>query len=233
MRRHPWIRQKDSDRPTGPPRVTATVTPTLWVGAAAMAVGALAVGLAGRGATGRARTVAAVAVGPPVSAGTWYVAMALGQATLTRPAGVVAWGRYADGVVTIPLLVVVLGLLGGASRRATLLGAAVGAYTMATTLAATVSVGSAKVVWLAVSVGGFCALLAVVFGPLTPDPDGATRRLRAYVVVLWLVYPTLWLLGPDGFALASGLPTGVAAVVLDLLVKPGTGLLAVRAARER
>jgi bacteriorhodopsin len=195
-----------------------------------MAVGALAVGVAGRSLTGRGRTVAALAVGPPVSAGTWYVAMALGQATLVRPAGVVAWGRYADGVVTIPLLVAVLGLLAGADRRAVALGMLVGAHTMATTLAATVSVGPAKAVWLAVSVGGFAALLAVVFGPLTPDPDAPVRRLRAYLVALWLVYPVLWLLGPEGFALAPGLPTGVAAVAVDLLVKPGAGLLAVRAA---
>jgi bacteriorhodopsin len=198
-----------------------------------MAVGALAVGVAGRGSTGRGRTVAAVAVGPPVSAGTWYVAMALGQATLVRPAGVVAWGRYADGVVTIPLLVALLGLLAGADRRAVAVTAAVGAYTMATTLAATLSTGTAALVWLGVSVGGFCALLALVFGPLTPDPDRRTRRLRAFVVVLWLGYPVLWALGPEGFALATTLPTGAAAVVLDLLVKPGAGLLAVRAVAER
>jgi bacteriorhodopsin len=202
-----------------------------WTGAAAMAVGALAVGAAGRGTTGRSRTVAALAVGPPVSAGTWYVAMALGQATLVRPAGVVAWGRYADGVVTIPLLVAVLGVLAGADRRATALGALVGAYTMATTLAATLSTGTATAVWLGVSVGGFVALLAVVAGPLTPDPDPPVARLRAYLVALWLVYPVLWALGPEGFALAPGLPTGAAAVVVDLLVKPGAGLLAVRAAR--
>ena len=201
-----------------------------WIGAVAMAVGALAVGLAGRETTGRARTVAAVAVGPPVSAGTWYVAMALGQATFVRPAGVVAWGRYADGVVTIPLLVALLGLLADADRRVTRLGMAVGAYTMATTLAATLSTGTARVVWLAVSVGGFCALLAVVFGPLTPAPDRSTRRVRAALVALWLGYPALWLLGPDGVALAPELPTGPAGLVLDLLVKPGVGLLAVRAA---
>lgn len=203
----------------------------LWVGAVAMAVGALAVGLAGRGTTGRARTVAAVAVGPSVSAGTWYVAMALGQATLVRPTGVVAWGRYADGVVTIPLLVALLGLLAGADRRATTLAMAVGAYTMATTLAATLSTGGAKLVWLAVSVGGFAALLALVFGPLTPAPDRGVRRLRGYLVALWLGYPLLWLLGPAGLALAPEVPTGALAVGLDLLVKPGAGLLAVRAAR--
>jgi bacteriorhodopsin len=204
----------------------------LWLGALAMAAGALAVGVAGRGATGRARTVAAVAVGPPVSAGTWYVAMALGQAVVVRPAGVVAWGRYADGVVTIPLLVALLGLLADADRRATALTMAVGAYTMATTLAATLSTGEAKLVWLAVSVGGFTALLALVFGPLTPAPDRQTRRLRGYLVVLWLGYPVLWLLGPEGVALAPALPTGALAVGLDLLVKPGAGLLAVRAARS-
>lgn len=204
----------------------------LWLGALAMAAGALAVGVAGRGATGRARTVAAVAVGPPVSAGTWYVAMALGQAVVVRPAGVVAWGRYADGVVTIPLLVAILGLLADADRRATALTMAVGAYTMATTLVATLSAGSAALVWLAVSVGGFTALLALVFGPLTPTPDRSTRRLRACVVVLWLGYPVLWLLGPEGVALAPALPTGALAVGLDLLVKPGAGLLAVRAARS-
>lgn len=204
-----------------------------WAGAVAMAVGALAVGVAGRGTTGRARTVAAVAVGPSVSAGTWYIAMALGQATLVRQTGVVAWGRYADGVATIPLLVVLLGLLAGADRRALALSAAVGAYTMATTLAATLSAGGAKLVWLAVSVGGFCALLAFVFGPLTPDPDRPTRRLRAFLVVLWLGYPVLWALGPEGFALAPGLPTGALGVVLDLVLKPGAGLIAVRTAAER
>ena len=201
-----------------------------WIGAAAMAVGALAVGAAGRGTTGRARTVAALAVGPPVSAGTWYVAMALGQATTREPAGVVAWGRYADGVITIPLLVAALGVLAGADRRAVVLGMAVGAQSMATTLAATLSTGPATVVWLGVSVGAFLALLAVVFGPLTPDPSRRVARLRAYVVALWLVYPVLWLLGPEGVALAPGLPTGAAGLAVDLLVKPGTGLLAVRAA---
>jgi bacteriorhodopsin len=197
-----------------------------------MAIGALAVGVAGRETTGRARTVATVAAGPPVSAGTWYVAMALGQATLVRPAGVVAWGRYADGIVTIPLLVALLGMLAGADRRALVLSMAVGAYTMATTLVATLSAGSAALVWLAVSVGGFTALLALVFGPLTPTPDRSTRRLRACVVVLWLGYPVLWSLGPEGLALAPGLPIAPVAVVLDLLVKPGVGLLAIRVAKE-
>jgi bacteriorhodopsin len=206
--------------------------PVFFFGALAMAVGALVVGIAGRAADGRARTVAAVAVGPPVSAGTWYVAMALGQATVVRPAGVVAWGRYADGVITIPLLVVLLGLLAGADRRTMALTMAVGAYTMATTLAATLSLGGAKFVWLAVSVGGFMTLLALMFGPLTPAADRQTRLLRAYLVVLWLGYPVLWLLGPEGLTLAPSLPTGALAVGLDLLVKPGAGLLAVRAARS-
>ena len=203
-----------------------------WAGAVAMAAGALAVGLAGRGTTGRARTVATVAVGPSVSAGTWYVAMALGQATLVRPAGVVAWGRYADGIVAVPLLVALLGLLAGADRRTLALAMAVGAYTMATTLAATLSTGGAALVWLAVSVGGFCALLALVFGPLVPDPDPSVRRLRATLVALWLGYPVLWLLGPEGLALAPTLPTGAVAVGLDLLLKPGVGLLAVRTTRR-
>ncbi|MFB6281677.1 MAG: bacteriorhodopsin [Haloferacaceae archaeon] len=225
------------------------------VGLLGMALGALAVGLRGRG---RAGWLPLVALALPLSSGTWYLAAALDQAVLVRPAGPVYWGRYADGVVTLPLLVVGLGLAAGADRRALVAGAGLAAWTMATTLAATLSTGVATVAWLVPSVGGFVALVWVVFGPLVrgageraggpesgpagdrrpgPTPPASTpalaprrsvRRLRAYVVGLWLLYPVLWALGPAGFALAPDLPLAWPGVALDLLLKPGTGLLLLR-----
>lgn len=209
------------------------------VGLVGMGLGALAAGVRGRG---RSDWLPLVALALPLSSGTWYLAAALGQAVVVRPAGPVYWGRYADGVVTLPLLVVGLGLVAGADRRTLAAGAGLAAWTMATTLAATLSTGAGTVAWLVPAVGGFLALLWVVAGPLTPgaggrmDAGGATdaaepasprsvRRLRAYVVGLWLVYPVLWALGPAGLALAPALPLAWPGVALDLLLKPGTGLL--------
>lgn len=205
------------------------------VGLVGMGLGALAVGVRGRG---RDDWLPVVALALPLSSGTWYLAAALGQAVVVRPAGPVYWGRYADGVVTLPLLIVGLGLVAGADRRTIATGAGLAAWTMVTTLAATLSTGVGTVAWLVPSVGGFLALVWVVAGPLTPSADGradaadapgtvpprTVRRLRAYVVGLWLLYPVLWALGPAGFALAPALPLAWPGVALDLLLKPGTAL---------
>jgi bacteriorhodopsin len=193
------------------------------------AAGALAVGWRARGRDG---WLPLVALALPLSSATWYLAAALGQAVLLRPAGPVYWSRYADGVVTLPLLAVGLGLLAGADRRALATAAALAAWTMATTLAATLSPGAGRLVWLAPSVGGFAALLWVVFGALTPAAGRRVRAVRAYVVGLWLCYPLLWALGPAGLALAPWPPLVWVGVALDALLKPGTALLLLGTAGE-
>ena len=216
------------------------VSIALWAGVVGFALGTVAVGYRARGVDGnwRARLLAVVAVFVPLSVGTWYVAMALGAAVVRTPVGVVHWGRFADGVLTLPLVCGALAVLAGADRVTVGTTAAVAGYTMVTTLAATLATGVAKLVWLGVSVGGFLALLWLLFGPVTrtargtavPPPTGSFLRVRNLVVAAMCVYPVVWAAGPEGFALAPGtaVPAGVA---LDLAFKTGFGLLLAGMAR--
>jgi bacteriorhodopsin len=205
------------------------MNPTLATVAAGFGGGAALVAWRARGREGRARTVAAVLPFLPVSIGTWYLAMATGWA-LDAGDRVVHWGRFADGVLTIPLLVFVLALLGDADRTTTATGMALGGYSMAATLVATLTTGTTKLAWLAVAVGAFCALLWVLFGPLSRAArDSAAApafgRVRNVVVALFLLYPVVWVLGAPGFALAPTLPLLPARVALDAALKIGVPLL--------
>ena len=214
------------------------VSIALWAGVVGFALGTAAVGRRARRLRGdeRTRLLAVVSVFVPLSVGTWYVAMALGPAVSRTTAGVVHWGRFADGVLTLPLVCGALAILAGTDRVTAATTAAVAGYTMTTTLAATLSVGAAKLVWLGVSVGGFLALLWLLLGPVSRAARGTAAapfaRLRTFVVAAMCAYPVVWILGPEGFALAPALavPAGVA---LDLAFKIGFGLLLVRAVRRR
>ncbi|WP_299262356.1 bacteriorhodopsin [Halorientalis sp.] len=203
--------------------------PTLVAVAAGFGAGAALVGWLGRGRAGRARTLAAVLPFLPVSIGTWYLAMATGWAVRAGDR-VVHWGRFADGILAIPLLVFVLSVLADADRETTATGMAIGGYSMAVTLVATLTTGAAKLAWLGVAVGAFCALLWVLFGPLSraardsADAAPAFDRARNAVVALFLLYPVVWILGAPGFALAPDLPLLPARVAIDAALKIGVPL---------
>lgn len=211
------------------------MTRPLSVGLAGLLLGALAVAVLGR------HTEAPLdrwlcGVGPPVSAACWYGLGLAGLATTTTAAGPVFWGRYADGIVTIPLLTVGLGLLAGADRAARLRAALVAAASMAATLAATLLEGVAALAATGLAVLLFLGLLGSVYGPLAPPPVASAagvRRVRSVLVGLWLAYPVVWVLEPAGFALASDPALAWVAVALDLALKVGGGALLVTTAPVR
>jgi bacteriorhodopsin len=199
----------------------------LWLGAAGFGLGAALVAWLARGAEGRARTLGVVATFVPLSMGTWYLLLATGFA-LRAGDRLVYWGRYADGVTNVPLIVLLLALLAGADRTTTATGMAVGGYSMAATLLATVTTGTAKLVWLGVATASFLALLWLLLGPfgraaaaLTLPTTDLFARTRLLVVGLFACYPVLWALGEPGFALAPGEWLVPARLLLDGALKIG------------
>jgi sensory rhodopsin len=163
-----------------------------------------------------------------------YGLMALGFGGLRAAGGGTVFApRYADWLLTTPLHVLYLGLLVGAARE--VVGRAVALQ------AATIVLG-----FVAALVGGLLAPLLYVAGCLTfagviyyaftdfvdavEDRDDATqalyRKLRAFMIVLWLIYPVIWILAPAGTALMDIETTSLVVSYLDVVAKVGFGLIA-------
>ena len=52
------------------------------------------------------------------------------------------------------------------------------------------------------------------------------RKLRAFLVVLWLVYPVIWLVGPNAVGVMDVETTALVVSYIDIVSKVGFGLIA-------
>ena len=171
----------------------------------------------------------------PFVAATAYLAMALGVGTLVHPDGVLTYtARYADWSVTTPLLLagLVLTALGNGRRFG-----AMGGYLAAiisldvlmivtgliSSLATTFGVKWAFYGW---SCAAFLGVLYLLWGPLrVAVRERGDAVARAYgsnltmLSVLWLLYPVVFLIGPEGIAKIGDASTVWAFLVLDVLAK--------------
>jgi len=68
------------------------------------------------------------------------------------------------------------------------------------------------------------------FDAAATGQDDATiavfRKLRAFVVVLWLIYPVIWVFAPAGVGLLNLTTTALVVSYLDIVAKVGFGLIA-------
>ena len=55
--------------------------------------------------------------------------------------------------------------------------------------------------------------------------QGAFRTLALLTIVLWSLYPIVWLLGTEGFIVASSTVEVCLFLILDVLAKTGFGFL--------
>jgi bacteriorhodopsin len=169
-----------------------------------------------------------------------YMSMLLGYGVGEFPVGdemrTIYWARYADWLFTTPLLLLDLGLLVDADRG-TLLGliGADGFMIVTGLVGATEEVVAFRYAWWAVSTAALLYILYVLYFGFTSRLDGMDeeragtfRILRNLTVVLWAMYPIVWIVGTEG---AAVVPLGVETLlyaVLDVTAKVGFGLLLLR-----
>lgn len=170
---------------------------------------------------------------PAIAVGA-YAPMALGFGGIETQSGDSVFVlRYLDWLLTTPLHVLYLGLLAGAARRSILQAIALMALTIIFGFAGAVVSGVAG--WGLFALGA-AAFVGVIYHAYTDfavaaqDRDEVTlalyQKLRAFVIVLWLLYPGIWILAPVGLGL---LKTGTYVLVisyLDVVAKVGFGLIA-------
>lgn len=172
-------------------------------------------------------------------AATMYLSMALGETVTPINGQTVFWGRYLDWLITTPLLLLELGVLAG--LRPKLIAGVMGAdvFMIVTGVIATLAAPPNSYIWWIISTGSF---LAILWSLATEFTESAHRRngkinnlftkLRNILIVLWLCYPIVWLIGAEGFRVISvGVETLIYAI-LDLCAKVGFGLILVSASRD-
>ena len=173
----------------------------------------------------------------PVWSGLAYTAMALGYGQEVAPgmrldAQIAYWARYCDWIVTTPLLLVALALTGMATipKNFTLIGAliAVDVVMILCGLVADLTGGVASVVFYTAGCVAFAVILWLIWGPVRAVSRNQDARVaRAYdkvalfLTVLWLGYPTIWLLGPSGVGLLGRTTDTDLFVLLPIISKVG------------
>ena len=170
-------------------------------------------------------------------AGFFYLTMTTGATAGLVEGRIFYWGRYVDWVITTPLLLLDLALLALPNwrRNIGLIGGliALDVFMILTGLLAGSSTSDfASGFWFIVSTAAMVVLLYLVYTQLFAaaqnqpgSVQGVFRTLALLTIVLWSLYPIVWLLGTEGFSVASSTVEVFLFLVLDILAKIGFGFL--------
>ncbi|THE63866.1 sensory rhodopsin-2 [Salinadaptatus halalkaliphilus] len=165
-----------------------------------------------------------------------YALMALEVGWITVDERVVFAPRYVDWILTTPLLLAFLGWLAGVERETLLQVVGVNTVVMVAGFVAAILSGVERYALFAVGGIAYVVLVYLVLGPMTAraaERDDGTESLfnslRNLTIILWSVYPIIWLLGPPGLALLTPGVDVMLITYLDLLTKVGFGLIALNA----
>lgn len=161
----------------------------------------------------------------PGFAGISYVAMALGIGTVAVNGTEFVGFRYVDWVITTPLLVGFVGYVAGASRRTIAAVMIADALMIVFGAAGVLAGGTTK--WLLFGVSSLFHVslfgyLYFVFPRTVPDDpmqQGLFSLLKNHIGLLWLAYPFVWLMGPEGIGFAGAVGIALTYAFLDVLAK--------------
>ena len=211
-------------------------TSVFWLGALGMAAGTVAFVWGGLTAGDAYRRYYAILTTISAIAAVAYATMALGIGWIPVGDEIVFAPRYVDWILTTPLLLLFLGLLAGSDRGE--LGLVIGINTVVMVLGFAAALREGLLGYGLFALGGlaYIGLLYLLLGPMSAranerDPGTASlfTSLRNLTVILWSVYPVIWLLGPPGLGLLTPLVDVALVTYLDLLTKVGFGLIALNA----
>jgi bacteriorhodopsin len=212
----------------------------LYIGVIGMALGAIIFGFGARSAkTETWKILFTLNFFICLIASSLYLAMALGQGQSVIYDRPTFWVRYITWFLSTPLLLLDLTFLGRTSLPITgsLIGA--NAFMIATGLVATISPEPINYIWYLVSCGAYLAVFYLLVSPYRQEAERqhprnkkTFRKLLSVHLVLWTVYPIVWILAASGFGLISQGVETMSYTLLDLLSKVGFGFLSLNTLSE-
>lgn len=205
----------------------------LWTGVTGMALGALIFGIGAHNAKNERWQIlftlnffiCAIASG-------LYLMMALGQGVNIINGKPTYWIRYVTWFCSTPLLILDITYLGRTNLPITgsLLGA--NAYMIVTGFLATISPKPISYIWYVVSCVAYLATAYLLLNQYRKQADrnypsvkNAFRRLLTVHLVIWTLYPIVWILGTEGLNTFGSESETMFFTLLDLASKVGFGFL--------
>lgn len=161
----------------------------------------------------------------PTVAALSYLSMAFGGGEVLFQGYPVPIERYADWLITTPILVGYTAYVAGMSRT-WIIGAALADALMIVFGGVAVALAP-PAQWIGFAASAFfhLALLGVLYGilPTYAQEQPSERRrlariLQNHVGLLWLAYPVIWLFGP-GLQLISATAVGIIITFMDVVAK--------------
>ena len=212
-----------------------TLLYTIYV--ACMAAGALLFITWSRDPKGVPKWEYLVAAFIPIWSGLVYLAMGLGLGTTEVAGQTTFWARYADWVVTTPLLLTALWMTATTHQEKrphvpmliTLISADV--VMILSGLVADLSEGTARLVFYAVGVVALAVVFWTAFTSLRrvaherPEVGRIYDRVATYLALFWIGYPLTWILGPSGLGIVSQPVDTALFVLLPIFSKVGFSIL--------
>ena len=225
--------------------LTSTVTNWLWIGFFGMLFGTALIYLFGSALKASEKYHVYTAMAITSIAAIAYYAMANSQGIFMINGKAVFIARYLDWLVTTPLLLISLFFIAYAANKDSVdirqklgvIATAVFADIVMIVTGAFANLSGGhdnKVFWYVVSYVAFLIVLGVMYGPVRKNALSLGKgtgklygNLLTYLMILFFIYPIIWLLGTSG---ASSISLGAEVAiyaVLDLCAKAVFGLLIV------
>jgi bacteriorhodopsin len=175
-----------------------------------------------------------IATAIPLWSGFWHLVMAVGGGRTDLADRTIFWTRYADWVVTTPLLLVALSLTATHAlpdKRWGLVRMLVAVDIVMITSGFLADLMESQVGRYGLYAVGVLAMLVVfglIWGPLRataarqPGPMSRSyTQVAALLSVLWVGYPLIWILGPSGFEWFGDTTDTALLVIMSILSKAG------------
>ena len=166
-----------------------------------------------------------------------YIFLTLGVGVIQSEGHSVYVVRYIDWLLTTPINVLYLALLAQTSRANTY--KLVGLQTLTIVFGFAGAVTASPLSYLLFALGAACfgGVVYLLYGDIADDAVATLsdleanlyRTLRNFVVVLWSVYPVVWLLGAAGIGLMDVETASLVIIYLDVVTKVGFGVIALYA----
>jgi bacteriorhodopsin len=207
-----------------------------WIYVAVMVAGSLIVFTLSRNPRGVPAYEYAIAAFIPIWSGLAYTAMALNQGKLEVAGQIAHYARYADWVVTTPLLLLALSstAMFSVAKNYTLIASLMGTQVIvivAGLIADLSGDGTQRYLWYSIGVGAFFVVLWGIWGRLmqiaatqSQAVGSAYRRAATYFTVFWVCYPVVWIIGPSGLGLIDQNWDTLLFVILPIFSKVGFSL---------